>query len=641
MAFHLQYRETRWGSWVDVDLEANGVAIKRLLISYSSAARLDWYVTANETTAPIPRLAWVRLWDDTGVDEEGDPQTSTNPLFLGRITDVSPGSHANQVLYVAMDPTYWAAKQVAVMSLPYDVGDIPSAEPQGYVGSVPRLVYNVKNTADEDYSYSAGNDGDVGQIIAGLLEYCYQPLYWLDAAPGDGSDAGNDVPYWAADLAPMDFVPQQKCVWESLTIRAAVEQMWRHEPRFRMLWHPASKRWRFHQITQSPAVEITLNDTGLVTEYPCVGLDIKPSYEDCVTAVSIYGPPSNVTEVFYWDDTLSSLDGTNLEPVGSPIVLENYSTGSGPDTAETYNCWRIYDPFKRPGARTLPDWISMPMSQYYSVAGRFPSFQMSWDYGDTWYAVANVWFDFLAGTVNFIGTVPYTTISDSRGQSIIPASTQTVFPPVACRLYWAPFDPPLSVRYPSSGHAGTAYTVAGMTNEYRLYDESLAIGKEYGVPVTSSARRAQFEKLAQYLHESRCDVIYTGNAVLAGIDYSWCRLNKRVNFADAAGTTTGWEDINAVVTDVEYTFGDTPSTTLTFNANWMELYGEDAAHLRERLRIEAFEQRKSEFPQITLIMQRYTTYFGNQVNVQQGAIMTYETVYKDRFGNVQRAEGRR
>ena len=641
MAFQLDYRVGRWGTWTSFDVAGNGMAVKKLTVSYSHASRLDWYVTANETTAPIPRLAWVRIWDNAGVDETGTAQSATNPLFFGMVVDVSPGAHSNQVIYTAMDPTYWSAKTVAVMSLPYDIGNIgTNTPPQGYVGAVPRLVYNVKNTADDDYSYEAGQNGTVSTIIKGLLDYCYQPLYWLDAAPGDGSNAGNGSAYNSSDLTNMDFIPQQKIVWESLTIRAAVEQMWRHEPRFRMLWNPASKKWRFVQITTSPTVTLAVNDTGLSNSYPMVGLDLKPSYEDCATAVSIYGPPSNSLALLYWDNTLTSYDNSNLMPVGSPVVLQNYSDPGGMKTAQFWQSFRIVDTLKQPGSRTLSDWVQMGVNQYETVPIRFPTFQVSWDY-NTWIAMSNVWFDFLAGTVNFIGVLPYVEQTDSRGQSIVAGSTQTVFPPVACRLYWSPYLPPLQVRYPSSGYAGTAYSVAGLTTEYRLYDESLAIGKEYGTPVTSTERLTQYTKLAQYLHETRKDVIYTGQAVLAGIDYSWCRLNKRVNVSDAMGTTTGWESINAIVTDVEYTYGDTPSTTLSINANWQELYGEDPAQLRERLRIQAFSQyRYSDVFGLPIMQPHYAdkpveNYDGSMNARVDGVTFSNPYVYVDQYGNRQ------
>jgi hypothetical protein len=641
VAFHLDYRTTRWGSWTSFDIAGNGMAVKRLTISYAHATRLDWYVTANESTAPIPRLAWVRLWDDAGVDESGTAQSSSNPLFFGRVVDVEPGQHSNQVNYVAFDPTYWAAKTTAVLSLPYDIGDISTnTEPQGYVGAVPRLVYNVKNTADDDYSYEAGQNGTVGTIIAGLLDYTYQPLYWLDAAPGDGTNAGHGSPYVSGDLTNMDFIPQQKIVWESMTIRSALEQMWRCEPRYRMLWNPASKKWRFIQYTQSPTVTLNLNDSGLSNAHPVVGLDIKPSYEDCQTAVSIYGPPTNETTTFYWDDTLTSWGSTNIKPVGSPTVLQTYSDGSGPHDVKTWQKWQIVDTYSRPGSRTLPTWVQLPVDSYEAVSTRFPSFLVSWDYGTTWTACWNVWFDFLQGTINFIGTFPYVEITSQRGELIVPGSTQTVFAPNACKLYWAPYKTPLSVRYPSTGYAGTAYDLVGLQSEYRLYDESLAIGKEYGTPVTSVERKAQYTKLAQSLHETRKDVIYTGHAVLHGIDYSWCRLNKRVNVADAAGTTTGWEAINAAVTDVEYTYGDQPSTTLSFNANWSELYGEDCAQARERLRIQSFTQYTySQMYGLPIVTQTATStttnMFGDTTAASTKVTISDPFVYVDQYGNKQ------
>ena len=643
MAFHMDYRTTRWGSWTSFDIAGNGMAVKKLLISFSQATRLDWYVTANETTAPIPRLAWVRLWDDAGVDETGTAQSATNPLFFGRVVDVSPGNHSNQVMYTAFDPTYWAAKTVSVLSLPYDIGDISTnTQPQGYVGAVPRLVYNVKNTADDDYSYEAGQNGTVGTIIAGLLDYTYQPLYWLDAAPGDGTNAGHGSAYVSSDLTNMTFVPQQKIVWESMTIRAALEQMWRNEPRFRMLWNPASKQWRFIQYTQSPAVTLNLNDSGLSNAHPVVGLDIKPCYEDCQTAVSIYGPPTNITANFYWDNTLTSLGSTNLQPVGSPTVLQTYSDGSGSHDVKIWQQWQIVDTYSRPGSRILPTWVQMPVDDYESLPIRFPTFQVSFDLGATWTAMTNVWFDFLNGTVNTIGVFPYVKITDSRGELIVPGSTQNIFVPNAVRLYWAPYKSPLSVRYPSTGYAGTAYDVAGITSEYRLYDESLILGKEYGVPVTSTERLAQYTTLAQMLHETRKDVIYTGNAVLNGIDYSWCRLNKRVNFADAMGTTTGWEAINAALTDVEYTFGETPSTTLTFNSNWSELYGEDPAQLRERLRIQSFTQfQYSDVYGMPIISQKATSFttnmFGDTTAASTQVTISNPYVYVDQYNHITQA----
>ncbi|WP_010586315.1 hypothetical protein [Schlesneria paludicola] len=635
MTVFLQYRVGRFGVWNDVDMDTNGVKLHSVLMSYQSASRFAWSMDAPEQSAPIPQYAWVRLWDDAGAG-----LTNTNPLFFGLVMQVGPGSHSNEVEYVAFDPTYEAAKSVTVMNLPYDAGANNPA-----IGSVPRMVINAKNSGDEDYAYSVAQNSTVGEMLAGLLDYCFEPLTYLDAT--DGS-----IGYAPADLIPMDFIPQEKVVWESVTIRAAIEQVYRHEPRFRAFFHPGEKLLRFHRLNNpgvTPFVNLKLNDSGLpdglgvVNEHPVIGLEITPSYEDCYTAVKIYGPPSLGTGFFYWDATLGSLGSGNLQPLGMPVFIENYSDSGGMHTAQCYTAFQIHDPQYRSGARMLADWVQLPVGDY-SNATRVPVFLLSWDMGATWQAAGGVWFDYLNGIVAFQGgVVPFTTATDMRGQSVVPGSTQTRFPPNAFKLIWAPYVTPLEVRSPATGYSGTAYSELGIEKEYRLYDESLAIGRELGVPVTSTARRAAFTKLAEYLLETRKDVMYVGNVVLAGCDYSFCRLGKQVNIVDAEGSTTGWEAMFAVVTDVEYTFGDQPTTAITFNGNWLDLYGQDPAQLRERLRIKSCTQYTySQFagrPITTYGYRTFQTYKGDTVS-ELDSVTTYDPyVYVDDAGNAQRSEG--
>lgn len=634
MTCHMQYRVGRSGSWVDVDMDAGGVKLQTLLLSYQSASRLSWSMAAAEQTAPIPQYSWVRLWDDVGTDDLGNPLTSTNPLFFGLVMQVGPGSHSNAVQYVAFDPTYEAAKSVMMMSLPYDTGSNNPAS-----GSIPRLVYNVKNTGDEDYAYEVAQNSTVAEIIAGLLDFVLYPLDYLEAST-------PTIAYDPADLVPMDFVPQEKMVWESVTVRAAVEQVYRHEPRFRMFWHAGQKLWRFYQLNHpgvTPYVDLVLNDSGATNPHPVIGLEITPSYEDCYTAVRIYGPPSLGSADFYWDDTLGSLGSGNLQPLGSPVFIENYSDGSGMHTAECYTSFQIWDPLQRAGARMLRDWTPLPVGDY-SGATRFPVLLASWDYGTSWQAVGGVWFDFLNGIASFqAGNVPFTTKTDMRGQSVVAGSTQTRFPPNAFRLLWAPYDVPLEVRYPATGYSGTAYSVLSIEKELRLYDESLAIGRELGVPVTSSARRAAFVKLAEYIQATRRDIMHVGNVVLNGCDYQFCRLNRQVNISDFEGSTTGWESMYAVVTDVEYTWGDQPTTAITFNGNWLDLYGQDPAQLRERLRIKSCNQYLySQYTGQTMTTYGYRSFqsYDGSTHQELASVKTYDPfVYVDDAGNAQRSEG--
>lgn len=632
MAIHLSYKLAIGDAWTSYDTVSNGVCVQSTTFSYSSAGRLDFYITAPEQSAPIPRNTWVLLWDDVGLDETGSALSAANPLFLGIVVDVNPGQNSNQVAYVCMDPTYMAGKSVTVMSQPYQSGYANRPA----VGAVPRLVYNVKNMADADYAYEAGQNGTVGTILAGLLDYCFAPLQALGAAPASGTTHAYDP----SDLSSMSFVPQEKLVWESVTIRAAIEQVWRHEPRFRMFWHPAQQLFRFYQLNAATATTLYLNSSGSGTAYPVIGAEINPSYEDCYTAVSIYGPPNAENAIFSWyaADTYVGPYGagcTYLLPYGSSTTLQTYSDGGGTHTAVTYAQWQIADATQRAGARILPSYVQLPEGDY-STSTKFPVLLASWDNGGTWIACKGVQFDNLNGICTFPNNnVPYITITDNNtfGTPGGSGSTQTKFPPNAMRLLWAPYQAPLQVRYPATGYDGTAYTTYGCTNEYRLYDDALAIGYEYGIPVTSTERLAAYTTLAQYLHSVRCDVITTGTLVLAGIDYSWRGLNRRVNIADAAGSTTGWESINAIVTDVEYTYGDTPSTTLTFNADWLQLYGEDPAALRERLRIKSYEQytyaQAFGAPMMVGVYGLQTNYNGSKSEVLVGAKASNPYVYVD------------
>lgn len=624
MTLHMEQLSGVGGTWSAVDLTALQAGDFKLSISYSHAARLTWSVCAPQHTAPIPRLAFLRLWDDEDDDPDGNPFSAANPLFEGFVEDITPGESSNVVNYTAFDPTYRSAKQVTVMDAPFVAGVIPGTPPAEATGATPRLVYNAKIDADPDYAWEVGHDGTVGQIVAGLLEYTYQPLYWLQAAPGAGDD-GGDVPYVWADLAGMSFEPQEKLVFESENPRSAVDRLIRYEPRYRLLWEPGTRRWRFRNLVAGPTVTLTLNDASV--PHPVYNLQLTPSFEQSATAVKIYGPPSlNVAE-FLW---VKGAGGNTLAPIDAGTVLQNYSDSGGMKQAIAYREWQIIDPAQRRGGRLLPTYYQAQVNAYELVDLKSPILLASWDGGATWRTVWGVYLDYHSGRAVFTGTLPYIYQANSSGGSLIPGSTQTIFPPNAMRLVWAPFGPPLAVRRPETGFEGSAYTVAGLAYELKLYDESLAVGYEYGVPVTTASRRAKFEVLAQALLDYRKDIAFPGAATLEGLDWSFCRLNRRIHIAgdDGSGgsTTTGWEAIGAVVTDVEYDF-EQQLTSLTFSADWLELLGEDAAQLRERLKIRALEQRATYHDTFTWIT--WTNLMGQQLSQIAGIYTAVGFEYVD------------
>lgn len=624
MTFHMERLSGMGGTWSAVDLVALQAGDWKLSVSYSHPTRLSWTVCAAQHTAPIPRLAFVRFWDDAATDPDGVAFSSSNPAFEGFVEDITPGNESNLVEYVAFDPTYRSTKQVTVMDVAYVEGVIPGTPPAADATAIPRLVYNAKSDADPDFAWGVGHDGTIGQVVAGILEYCYQPLYWLHSAPGTG-DSGGDVPYVSGDLTGMAFEPQEKLVFESENPRSALDRLIRYEPRYRMLWRPGSRRWRFHNITASATVTLTLNDASV--DHPVYNLQLTPSFEQAATAVKIFGPPSLTVEEFVWVDGGGS---NTLAPVDAGTNLQTYTDSGGSHSALAYSTWQIVDSTKRRGGRLLPTYYQSQVNAYEQVDLKAPILFASWDAGTTWTAVWGVYMDYQHGQAIFSGTLPYVYRANSTGGSLIPGSTQTIFPPNAMKLVWAPFGAPLSVRKPASGYEGTAYTVAGLAHELQMYDESLAVGYEYGVPVTTTTRRAKFEVLAQALLDYRKDIAYPGAATLEGIDWQFCRLDRRIDIDgnDGSGgvTTTGWEAIGAVVTDVEYDF-ENQLTSLTFSADWLALLGEDPAQLRERLKIKALEQREIYNDTFTWIT--WTNMMGQQISQISGIHTSIDFEYVD------------
>jgi hypothetical protein len=568
------------GDWEDIDLAGLQAGGFKLSISYSHPAQLTWTVCAPQHTAPIPRLAFVRMWDPDFADPDDIDFSPTNPLFEGFVEDVKPGSSSNRVEYTAIDPTFRAAKVVTIMDAPYVAGPPPVPA----TDSIPRLVYNAKVDADPDYAVEVGHDGTVGQIIAGVLEYTDEALKALHAAPAASFAYDSD------ELDALTFEPQEKLVFESESPRSALDRLIRYEPRFRLLWQPGTRKWRCPNIITAPTVTLTLNSR--TANYPVMSLEIQPSFENAATALKIYGPKRTDLEEFRWD--LGGGSNT-LAPVGSPVVLETYIDSGGSHDVESYAVWQIVDAGKRRGGKLLPVEYAMQVSDYQIVPVRVPVLLCSWDGGTTWNGAFGVVMNYQTGTASFVaGLMPYVKKTNAAGDGIIPGSTQKIFAPNAVRLIWAPFGEPLSIRVPESGFEGTAYTVAGLEYEAKEYDEALAVGYEYGIPVTTSTRLAKFAVLAQAKLDVRKDIAFPGGATLDGLDWSFCRLAKRVNFAgdDGSGgtTTTGWETINAVVTDVEYDFEE-QITSLTFSSDWLALLGDDSARLKERLKIRALQQR--------------------------------------------------
>lgn len=618
MTWKMQVRTTAGGSLTEIDLRSSTYYAEnfRLSIAYGQPARLSWTCRVPQHLQPIPEGAYIVAWDDGANDNAGTPFSSGNPTFVGWVETPIPGQTSRAVEYTAYDPTYRASKHVTVFDAPYEEGE--PAEPAE--DSVPRLVYNVRISSDPDWAIQVGGDGTLGEIISGLLEYTVEALRNHEAAPATG-DA-----YDSADMSAMTHKPQEKMDFQSEGVFSAVERCQRYDPRIRCLFDPASKLWRFRNIVSAPAVTLQVNDPGV--DHLVLSLQIQPSTENCVTAVSVYGPPSPGFAEFEWSEDTGDTD--TLEPITSPIVLETYTDAGGSHDVVVYQTFQIVDPEQRRGQLRLAEAELYDKAPNLFGETEVPLLLCSFDEGITWIEWYQTRFDYKDGKVTFIGSPPQFKVVDQSGGGVIPGSTQTIFAPTNLKLLWAPYEEPLKVRRPASGYEGTAFSVAGLEREYYQYDEALAVGREYGTPVTTTARRSQFETYAQTILDQRKNIVWTGGCTLDGIDYEFCRLNRRVNFEvnnGSGGTvSTGWDTIDAYVTDVDYDYA-ARTTTLTFSSDALALFGLDAEQLKLMLGIKALEQRAQY--ELSFVWKPFVSYKGYTMNQITGAVMTESFYYVD------------
>lgn len=598
MTLHMQQRLTRWDSFTTVDLQDIGAGDFVLSVSYSHAARLTWTCLEAQHTQPIPAGCFIRFWDDSATDPDGDPFDENNPMFIGYVEMPEPAAESIGVNYTAYDPTFRATREVTIFNAAWPAGTPPSVRPERPTGAVPRLVYNVRITADPDWSHQVGGDGTLGQVIAGVLEFTYHPLVWVDAAPGDGTIGGAVDPYDPADLAALTSTPQEKLDFASESPYSAIQRLMRYDPRFRCMFDPSTKLWRFRDITQAPTKTVIVNEGS--SQFPPMTLSLRPSAENCITAITIFGPPAPFVQNLFWDDPVDAYAAGgvyagyprfDLTPLGSPTVYHEFSTAGGIFQTRFWKQFQITDPAYRRGARELPVTYEYQQNDQVFSSTSFPLLLVSYDHGATWQPWPT-YFDELNGIVEF-ATPPVYQVTNDSGMSVIPASTQIWFAPNALRLIWAPHGEPLTVRKPATGYEGTAYTQMGLRYEDFQNDEALMVGREFGQPVTIPERRAAFETYAQTILDQRKDVVWTGAAQLDGLDWDYIRLNRKLQILakDGSGNflTTAWDNVGAYVTDVEFDFEE-QTTSLTFSADKLALFGIDSAMLKERLKIRPLQQ---------------------------------------------------
>lgn len=593
MTIQMEYQSSPGGSYDPFDLVANKVGNMKLIKSIKHPGVLTFKIYQASYTTPLQWGWFIRMWDDAGEDPDGDPFDDTNPMFEGYIWKIDPLDETNCITYTCYDTSQYCGNTIPVMSTAWAAG----TPPVDGTGAVPRLVYNCKLDNDDDYAFERAHDLTVGQMIAQILDDAILPLRYRNGAPAAASA------YDSSETANFTFKPQDKIVLQDTSIREALQMMlFQMYPDWAMDFRPKDRTWHFFRKSDAPAITLTLNDFDVGNLYPVQTCQVWRSVDGKAPAVKFYGPETTSIEVF------STLDGTLT--ILDSVFLEGYNSPDG--MADVYGATRfqIVNTAKRRGARLLPDYRFAEMGytyngSYTSVVTRSPFLQFTFDGGSTWQTLLGVNFDFQLG----IADSGYPTFFWSD-RNLVPGSTQNYFVPNGYRLVWAPYTTPLTVRFPSSGFSGTSNTVAGMNHEFKRYAEELAVGYEYGTPVTTATRLAQFTILAEEWHKQVKDIATAGFAVLFDLKYDFLWLNKRLNFAgvDANGgaITTGWEAANAVLTDVTYDF-DTMLTTLSFSSDVFDYGALSIDQMKKRLKIGPV-MRRVEWTQ-TNIMGRYKSAF--------------------------------
>lgn len=578
MTLHLEKQTTRGGGWTAIDIQAEKISDFKLSRSYSHPDMLTFIVHQAHHTVPIEKLAGIRFWDDAGEYPTSTAFSSSNPTFLGYVEDVDPGDDGLTVRYTCLDPTVRSSAETPIMSAAWT-----DATTEG-TGTVPRLVFNASINNDDDWAFTRFFDQTIGQIISYILDDPLARLRTMNAAPA------ADVAYVTADLAAMDFQPQEKITFHSEPIRNGIVRIiedW--EPEYRLLFDPDDQQWRFFDLGAGTQVTRTLND--FTEDNPILSIEIERSIEGRYTAVKYYGPEQVETRV------VSVSDG-ELTDISDGPVLDTYAAGA---IVRGKNKWQITDTDKRRVGRRLPT-AYLSAGQEIQIASNVwlqfqslvwgPQLQAKFSDRtstvgtDNWQTIVGWWLDSVNGIISFDNTYVYRYDPDPP---IIDSILQPNYEnPSDVRFIYPNYVSPLSVRYPTSSYSGTAYDDYGLQAELKIYDEMLAVGYLYGTPVTTATRVAKFLTLATKMHTALSDVLHMGGATFEGFDYEWFGLNRRANFdgvdGDGGALATGWESIDAIVTDVEYDYEEL-TTTIMFSTDQQELLGRDPETLKARLKL--------------------------------------------------------
>lgn len=567
--------------WHRLDTNLFPISELKVRKSYDHPDEMEFIMHCSQQDTPIPQRYEIVMVDPNGVHGDGLLVSLARPIFEGHVHEIQP-YESNKVKYYCYDPTRMAAQEIIL---------------EDPLTGIPRVVYNssINIAEDDDAAFEFRSNANVGRIVRDILEFHNDELRLMMASPDPEIGA---LAYRPQDIASWSYRPQEKIVLQNETIRSAVTRMLKYYPAFRMYWLPgyAYRKWRFFNVLEAEQVTLTLNDfTG---GRKVLTMQLEQSLEDRATAVKMEGPPTRVLDT-------ASVSDLSLEEMWTQ-TQENNLLNVGPNAPietikEACRRWRIADEDKRRIAKWFPTEYYVPSITIGGVNVMFrpirqPILMVTWDNGVSWELIPDVIIEYGNGIVR----TPYRVIKDLES-----ATPPKFRKPDDVKFIFAYYDPnsTLSVRYPETGFEGTAYDDHGLEFEREIYEEHLATHWQYGNPQTTEQRTVEFAKIAETIHAGSKDTIWTGGCTIEGLDYEWSYLNRRVNFAavDPAGEslTTGWEDINAILTDVEYDY-ENRLTTLAFSGDMQDYFESDVGALVSRLTRQTFLNAVANY---TLIIQ--------------------------------------
>ena len=562
------------------------------------------------------------------------------------------------------DPTYRATRKIVCMSSPWVINpDDSELFPVPDDAAYPRVVYNATIDNDDDWALAIELGASLGKILKSALDYQALPLYHCNAAPGDGTAAGVATLYDDGDLGSeessssgtawigrLSFIPQEKVVAQSESVRSMLErllQTW--APEYKVRWEPGTRLWRVDKLTSATPVTVTWNDPSAT--YPVLSMDVRRTAENCFGAMTFYGPEGIEWRTYLWTNPSDEESSSGDTPAANTLESINQGIVTDPagNSVAAHRQFLVTDPdFTRmvgraPTPMWVPDIVTLQVSdgvnevqaeiggtlvQTYGpqVLVRYkpgPGGGGDWQTKRGWKA------DTRTGLIDF-GV-------NAHLSRVKPDTQPYLQEPYQVMLVTPVLTTPIKVRYPAFGVVGTAAD-NGLEVEKHEYDEALAVGFVYRSPVTTPLRLSRFRTLAQQIVNQRKDLVYSGAIHLDGLDYSWAKLGKRVNIAaktdNGATLTTGWESINAWVTDVEYDFGER-TTTLTVSADQADVLGLDIDQMKQRLKIRAATQRLT-YTWSTIFTTRWDRSGTNPVLGQDTELrLNVGTEWVDDLGNLQ------